>query len=98
VPARFDGGRIDVLPQIDDRRLDAVEPSVPSGAVLVQTIQASIDLVEALIDPVQALIDAGERPVAAVDPTVHVVTQAVECRLKVGIHGISSYSGSKRVW
>ena len=74
MPTRLDGGRIDVLPQIDERRLDAVEPLVRPGAVLVQTIQASIDLIEPLIDLVEPLIDALEPPVDAVDATVDVVT------------------------
>ncbi len=80
VPARLGCCRIDVLSQIDECRLEAVEPPIHAGGVLVQPVEASVDLVEALIDLIEALVDLIEALVDLIEALVDLVEARSTCR------------------
>ena len=88
VPARLDGRRVDVPPQVNGLLLETIEPLIRTDCTLVQTGEAPIDLLDAPIDLVQALIDAIQALVDTVEALVDVLAQRVERCSKLGIHGV----------
>ena len=67
-----------MLSQIDEFRLEAVEPPIHTGGVLVQPIEASVDLIEALVDLIEASVDLIEALVDLIEASVDLIEALVE--------------------